>query len=81
MSIFSTNVVNVFGVCSFGSALHIDMLNSDVLPDRWFFLFSGIIFGNIVYDGAGPANERSCVILNDIHIDIMDYIRFAVKHH
>jgi coatomer subunit beta len=35
---------------------------------------TGIIFGNIVYDGAGPANERSCVILNDIHIDIMDYI-------
>jgi len=35
---------------------------------------TGIIFGNIVYDGPGPAAERQCVILNDIHIDIMDYI-------
>mmetsp|Transcript_123467 Transcript_123467/g.214100 ORF Transcript_123467/g.214100 Transcript_123467/m.214100 type:complete len:262 (-) Transcript_123467:271-1056(-) len=33
---------------------------------------TGIIFGNIVYDGTG--NERACVILNDIHVDIMDYI-------
>eukprot|EP00668_Euglena_longa_P015141 GGOE01019192.1.p1 GENE.GGOE01019192.1~~GGOE01019192.1.p1 ORF type:complete len:946 (+),score=251.86 GGOE01019192.1:38-2875(+) len=35
---------------------------------------TGIIFGNIVYDGPGAAAERQCVILNDIHIDIMDYI-------
>lgn len=48
---------------------------------------TGIIFGNIVYDIAGvryshmccfshldSANDKNCVILNDIHIDIMDYI-------
>lgn len=34
---------------------------------------TGVIFGNIVYEGAGYA-ERSVVVLNDIHIDIMDYI-------
>lgn len=36
---------------------------------------TGIVFGSIVYDATGPLNsERNCVILNDIHIDIMDYI-------
>lgn len=39
---------------------------------------TGVIFGNIVYEIAGAAAtagaDRSCVILNDIHIDIMDYI-------
>mmetsp|Transcript_198 Transcript_198/g.520 ORF Transcript_198/g.520 Transcript_198/m.520 type:complete len:948 (-) Transcript_198:1112-3955(-) len=35
---------------------------------------TGVIFGNIVYDSASNPNDRSCVILNDIHIDIMDYI-------
>ncbi len=35
---------------------------------------NGIIFGNIVYDISGAASDRNCVVLNDIHIDIMDYI-------
>jgi len=36
---------------------------------------TGIIFGNIVYDVAGQSSsDKNCVILNDIHIDIMDYI-------
>ena len=39
---------------------------------------TGVIFGNIVFDIAGAAatvgEDRSCVIMNDIHIDIMDYI-------
>jgi len=36
---------------------------------------TGIIFGNIVYDIAGlGSSDKNCVILNDIHIDIMDYI-------
>lgn len=41
---------------------------------------TGIVFGSIVYDG-NDANgtkesnaDRNCVVLNDIHIDIMDYI-------
>ncbi|KAG2482342.1 hypothetical protein HYH03_018730 [Edaphochlamys debaryana] len=38
---------------------------------------TGVIFGNIVYEGTGYA-ERSVVVLNDIHIDIMDYISPAV---
>lgn len=35
---------------------------------------TGIIFGNIVYDVAGSGSSSGCVILNDIHIDVMDYI-------
>mmetsp|Transcript_24653 Transcript_24653/g.61827 ORF Transcript_24653/g.61827 Transcript_24653/m.61827 type:complete len:954 (+) Transcript_24653:242-3103(+) len=36
---------------------------------------TGVIFGNLVYDVAGSgASESNVVILNDIHIDIMDYI-------
>ncbi|KAJ3183421.1 coatomer subunit beta [Geranomyces variabilis] len=38
---------------------------------------TGVIFGNIVYDGPA-ATDMNCVILNDIHIDIMDYIKPAV---
>jgi coatomer subunit beta len=38
---------------------------------------TGIIFGNIVYDVAGSASSSGCVILNDIHVDIMDYIEPA----
>eukprot|EP01088_Endostelium_zonatum_P011665 TRINITY_DN25817_c0_g1_i1.p1 TRINITY_DN25817_c0_g1~~TRINITY_DN25817_c0_g1_i1.p1 ORF type:complete len:1039 (-),score=288.95 TRINITY_DN25817_c0_g1_i1:74-3190(-) len=33
----------------------------------------GVIFGNIVYDIAGTT-ESNCVVLNEIAIDIMDYI-------
>ncbi|KAL5533600.1 hypothetical protein ACEPAG_60 [Sanghuangporus baumii] len=36
---------------------------------------TGVIFGNILWEGAGLA--ESCVVLNDIHIDIMDYIKPA----
>ncbi|XP_040577770.2 coatomer subunit beta isoform X2 [Lepeophtheirus salmonis] len=35
---------------------------------------NGIIFGNIVYDCTGASSDRNVVVLNDIHIDIMDYI-------
>ncbi|CAG9837457.1 unnamed protein product [Diabrotica balteata] len=35
---------------------------------------NGIIFGNIVYDVIGAGSDRNVVVLNDIHIDIMDYI-------
>ena len=38
---------------------------------------NGIIFGNIVYDVTGAGSDRNCVVLNDIHIDIMDYIQPA----
>jgi len=38
---------------------------------------TGVIFGNIVYEGGGLA-ERGVVVLADIHIDIMDYIAPAV---
>lgn len=34
---------------------------------------TGVIFGNIVYEGTGYA-DANVVVLNDIHIDIMDYI-------
>ena len=39
---------------------------------------TGVIFGNIVYDVAGTSSgDKNCVVLADIHIDIMDYIQPA----
>jgi len=38
---------------------------------------TGVIFGNIVYETSNVM-ERSVVVLNDIHIDIMDYISPAM---
>ncbi|GAA0184957.1 hypothetical protein Leryth_022394 [Lithospermum erythrorhizon] len=38
---------------------------------------TGVIFGNIVYETSNVL-ERMVVVLNDIHIDIMDYISPAV---
>ncbi len=36
---------------------------------------NGIIFGNIVYDIAGTStSDKNCVVMNEIHIDILDYI-------
>lgn len=37
---------------------------------------TGVIFGNIVYDGPSAVDSR-VVILYDIHVDIMDYIKPA----
>ncbi|KAF2461095.1 adaptin N terminal region-domain-containing protein [Lineolata rhizophorae] len=37
---------------------------------------TGVIFGNVVYDGS-HSTENNVVILNDVHIDIMDYIQPA----
>jgi coatomer subunit beta len=34
---------------------------------------TGVIFGNVVYEGGGVA-ERGIVVLADVHLDIMDYI-------
>ena len=36
---------------------------------------TGVIFGSILWEGQKMA--EACVILNDIHIDIMDYIKPA----
>jgi coatomer subunit beta len=38
---------------------------------------AGVIFGSIVYDRSGSI-EQEIVILNDIHIDVMDYIKPAI---
>lgn len=35
---------------------------------------AGVIFGNIIYEGH-TASVNNVVILNDIHVDIMDYIK------
>lgn len=38
---------------------------------------TGIIFGNLVYDlagGAGAGSDKNCVILSDLHVDVMDYL-------
>lgn len=36
---------------------------------------NGIIFGNIVYDVSGSSGDSKCIILNEIRVDIMDYIQ------
>lgn len=35
---------------------------------------TGVIFGNIIWEAG---TSETCVVLNDIHIDIMDYIKPA----
>ncbi|KAH3902118.1 probable Coatomer subunit beta [Saccharomycodes ludwigii] len=35
---------------------------------------TGVIFGNIIYDG-GHGEDAKYVIMSDVHIDIMDYIK------
>lgn len=37
---------------------------------------TGVIFGNIVYDGH-HSNQSTIVILSDVHVDILDYIKPA----
>ncbi|KAJ2643274.1 coatomer subunit beta, partial [Coemansia sp. RSA 1287] len=37
---------------------------------------TGVIFGTIVYDGPN-VNDSHSIVLNDIHVDIMEYIRPA----
>ncbi|KAK4651723.1 coatomer subunit beta [Podospora pseudocomata] len=37
---------------------------------------TGVIFGNVVYEGA-HSTDTNVVILNDLHVDIMDYIQPA----
>ncbi|OMJ15708.1 Coatomer subunit beta [Smittium culicis] len=35
---------------------------------------SGVIYGNLTYDGPGPS-DSNCIVFNDINVDIMEYIR------
>lgn len=35
---------------------------------------NSVIFGTITYDVRGSTSDRNAVYLNDMHIDIMDYI-------
>lgn len=35
---------------------------------------AGVIFGNVIYEGHS-ASDNNIVILNDVHVDIMDYIK------
>ncbi|KAJ9626449.1 coatomer subunit beta [Taxawa tesnikishii (nom. ined.)] len=37
---------------------------------------TGVIFGNVIYEGAS-STETNVVILNDVHVDVMDYIQPA----
>lgn len=36
---------------------------------------TGVIFGSILWEG--PGMTEACVVLNDVHVDIMDYIKPA----
>jgi coatomer subunit beta len=42
---------------------------------------TGVILGNLVYDVAGGGGETNYIALNDIHIDILDYITPAHCSH
>ncbi|KFD53082.1 adaptin region [Trichuris suis] len=35
---------------------------------------NGVIFGTLSYDVHGATGDRNCIYLNDIHVNIMDYI-------
>eukprot|EP00484_Ammonia_sp_Unknown_P017518 CAMPEP_0197040008 /NCGR_PEP_ID=MMETSP1384-20130603/16759_1 /TAXON_ID=29189 /ORGANISM="Ammonia sp." /LENGTH=1091 /DNA_ID=CAMNT_0042470691 /DNA_START=39 /DNA_END=3314 /DNA_ORIENTATION=- len=35
---------------------------------------NGVIFGNIVYDTTGATSDKNIVVMNCIHMDIMDYV-------
>ena len=36
-----------------------------------------MIFGNVVYEKQGASDSSVNIVLNDIHVDIMDYIKPA----
>lgn len=38
---------------------------------------SGVIFGNMAYNFTGATTDRNIVVMNGIHMDIMDYIEPA----
>ncbi|ETO07513.1 coatomer subunit beta [Reticulomyxa filosa] len=38
---------------------------------------NGVIFGNIVYDTTGATTDKNIVVMNCIHMDIMDYVQPA----
>jgi coatomer subunit beta len=38
---------------------------------------TGVIFGNIVYDKQGASDASVNIVLNEVHVDIMDYIKPA----
>lgn len=42
-----------------------------------FLKYECVLFYIAVYDVSGAASDRNCVVLSDIHIDIMDYIQPA----
>lgn len=54
---------------------------SETRPSQVSSTENGIVFGNIVYNIAGQAStyaaDNNVVVLNEIHIDIMDYINPA----
>lgn len=49
----------------------LDSSDADPPPAQVSSTETGVIFGNIFYDGAGTADSH-CVVLNDVHIDILD---------
>ena len=38
---------------------------------------AGVIFGNIVFDSSKAGQDQTVVVLNDLHIDIIDYVHPA----
>ena len=51
------------------------------LTNDWILKVSstetGVIFGNVVYEKQGASDSSVNIVLNDIHVDIMDYIKPA----
>eukprot|EP01064_Diplonema_japonicum_P033607 TRINITY_DN667_c0_g2_i1.p1 TRINITY_DN667_c0_g2~~TRINITY_DN667_c0_g2_i1.p1 ORF type:complete len:944 (+),score=349.17 TRINITY_DN667_c0_g2_i1:45-2876(+) len=38
---------------------------------------AGVIFGNIVYDSTKAGSDQTVIVLNDLHMDIIDYVHPA----
>eukprot|EP00755_Sulcionema_specki_P008976 Sspe_Gene.6134::Locus_2057_Transcript_1_1_Confidence_1.000_Length_2963::g.6134::m.6134/K17301/COPB1, SEC26; coatomer subunit beta len=38
---------------------------------------AGIVFGNVVYDSVKPGQDQTVIVLNNIHMDIIDYVHPA----
>lgn len=49
-----------------------------IISDQVFHILNNLFDSFLpVYDVSGAASDRNCVVLSDIHIDIMDYIQPA----
>ena len=63
-------------VCFYRGCLlgRLQYTNTRAIEEHVLLLLFLLLLLFTVYDVSGAASDRNCVVLNDIHIDIMDYI-------